>query len=154
MSETMRIVSYGSLYSYYMVQDLVKNARIVHSIAFNNDTNLPDGVGTMFQLLTDQIRKLYHEVMFCCWLQISGYITLGSLAFSPLLCEITSFGGYPLIRRKIFGMWWQQLALYNKINNCQILAFFSVDVLTTLLFTAIIINWRHGILRMEGIQQQ
>lgn len=49
-----------------------------------------DGVGTVFQLLTDQIRKLYHEVMFCCWLQISGYITLGSLAFSPLLCEITS----------------------------------------------------------------
>ena len=51
----------------------------------------PDGVGTVFQLLTDQIRKFYHEVMFCCWLQISGHIPLGSLAFYPLLCEITSF---------------------------------------------------------------
>ena len=36
---------------------------------------------------------------------------------SPLMWN-NFLGSYSLIRRKIFGMRWQQLALYNKINNC------------------------------------
>lgn len=126
-----RIVSYGSPYSYYVVQDLVFTGCPKMSIQLNLIMMLIflDRAGAAFQLPTDQVRKFCHEVVFCCWLQSSGHIPSGSLAFSSpfvkqlprsLLSDqkkdvwdaVAAIGVVQQNRQSVdFSLFWQQFSL-------------------------------------------
>ena len=77
----------------------------------------PDGVGSVSTAdWSDQEILSWGDVLLLVtnqWAYSFGF----SCIFSPLMWN-NFFWGYSLIRRKIFGMQWQQSALYNKVNNC------------------------------------